>query len=183
MAENSIRVLGLGEAINNLKQLEEKLRNNIIRRASRAAANVYLKDVKAQAYGAGRKMRTGLLGKSPGVAVSKKGDRITGRVKMRPINVAGKTKVAALVRKSRNLSVDPDKARRFAAFYWRFLEKGTPERKTKSGAGRGSVSARPWVNPIFNSDSTAALDAYKAAIQAGLNEEALKLPKTYRNRR
>lgn len=184
MADNGIRVLGLGESINNLKKLEERLRNNIIRRAARAAANVFLKDVKGQAYGGGRTRRTGLLGKSPGVAVSKKGDRIIGRVRMKPLNIAGKTKMAARVRKARSISVDPDKARRFAAFYWRFLEFGvSKDRKTKSGASRGSVTARPWVNPIFNSHSSPAIEAFRLAIEKGLAEEALKLPKTYRNRR
>ena len=178
----SVRVLGLGEAINNLKKIEERLRNNILRRASRAAAQVYLKAVKAQAYGAGRTRRTGMLQRSPGVTVSSKATQIIGRVKMRPVNIAGKTKFAKGVRKARGIAADA--ARRQTAFYWRFLELGvSKERKTKKGASRGSLSARPWVNPIFNADSGPALEAYRLTVEKGLVEEALKLPKTYRNRR
>lgn len=174
----SLRVLGLGELINNLKQLETRLSTNIVRIASRASANVFLKPVKAQAYGPGRERRTGLLQRSLAVTVSKKGDKVVGHVKVRPVNIAGKSKVAKAVRGARRIAVGTG-PRTYAAFYWRFLEKGVAhERTTESGAARGRLSARKWVEPVFDAFGNQAIDAYRETVTRRLDDAAKSLPKT-----
>lgn len=176
--DNPVKVLGLSQVMQNLRELSAQMQSNILRTASRAGAKVYLKDVKGQAYSTQRQRRTGLLVASMGTSVTKKGDLILGRVKSRPVNISTRGKVAAAVRRVRKIAVEKGVARNFSAFYWRFLEFGVAtERKTSDGANRGSLSARPWVQPIFSGKADAALEAYRATVTRRLEEAARQLPK------
>jgi HK97 gp10 family phage protein len=175
MAETSTRVLGLPNLLQNLTALQQKLALSILRQSSRAAANIYLQTTRSGTYGAGRVQRTGLLQRSQGVTSRVQGDVITASVKMRSVNVASNTSIAKTFRRVH--SITPGKGpSKFIAFYWRFLEFGTPSRATKAGANRGSISPRPWVAPAFNARADAAIEAYRRNTSDRLDDEARKLP-------
>lgn len=156
-----IRVLGLQEARRNLEELSNKLQNSIVRASLRAAGNTYLKATKAATYGAGRQRRTGLLERAQSVATRKRGDVLNAAVRMRDVNVAPRGAERSLMR----------------PFYWWFLEKGTAERRTRSGKSTGSISPRPWVVPAFNVNSDRAIEAFKETLTRRLEEAANQLPK------
>jgi hypothetical protein len=110
-----------------------------------------------------------LLGAGLAIAVSKKHDVIVGKVVERPVDLASGGRVARMVRGTTSAK---DSA---SAYYWRFLEKGTAERHTTSGASRGSISARPWVVPAFDDSADDALDKFAAVLNAETEAEARKL--------
>lgn len=156
-----MRTLGLEQARRNLEELSNRLQNTIVRASLRQGANVFLKATRAATYGPGRERRTGLLARSQSVTTNKRGDVLSAVVRMRDVNVAprGAAKVG------------------MRAFYWWFLEKGTGERRTKKGASRGSIAARPWVVPAFEGNADAAIAAFKTTLTQRLEEAANQLPK------
>jgi HK97 gp10 family phage protein len=158
-----VRPLGIAQAVKNLETLSQGLQSNITRAAVRRATNVIGRAIKATTYSAGRKQITGLLLRSQSVAVSKKGEIITGSVRMRDVNITSNSRVARLVRKHRSVKAGTTKTR---AFYWWFLEKGTQR-----------IKARPWVIPAFDATSATAIDAFAETLRNRVDAETAKLPK------
>lgn len=173
MASEGLRVLGIQQAVKNLREMQFAITKRVTRQAVRAATLEISRAVKQGAYGPSRKKITGLLQRSIGMVVStKQRDRVVGKVIARPVDITARTKVAQAVRGARKFKAS---ATETTAFYWRFLEKGTGPRTTQGGANRGSLSARPWVVPTFNSRVSAALDVFTSVFNAKTDEEARKL--------
>lgn len=165
------RVLGLPNLMQNLRTLEEKLALSILRQSSRKAANVYLAATRATTYGTGRQKITGLLQRSQSIASKMQGDTITSGVKVRAVSVSSTSSFARNYRRVHNTTKT-----KTLAYYWRFLEFGTPQRHTKSGANRGLITPRPWVRPAFEARADAAIEAYRVNTRDRLDEEARQLP-------
>lgn len=175
MAQEPIKVLGIAQAVATLRELGNVVMKRVTRKSVRAATKLIQRQVKSTTYSGDRQRRTGLLGRSLAITVSSKGggDSIVGKIVMRPVSVTGKSKVAQNVRRSKKAKLN--NATEMAAFYWRFLEKGTKQRQTQSGANRGSVSPRPWVEPAFDSKATQAIDAFASVFNRETEDEARKL--------
>lgn len=169
------RVLGIEQAVANFKQMSDAIQNRITRKAVRAATRTIAQAVKAATYKGGRTQRTGLLVRSQAISVSKRADVIVGKLVMRPVDVTGKSKVAQRVRRSKKAKLN--NATEMAAFYWRFLERGTTKRTTKTGKNRGRVPAMPWVEPAFDASAGVALDRFSEIFNREIEDEARKLPK------
>lgn len=175
---DDIRVLGLAQVVKNLQTLSEALQKKIMRRAVRAAAVPYAKEVKATTYGGKRHRRTGLLIASQSISTGTKGDDVIAKVRMRDVNIAKDNKIGRAVRGARSLVPGAAKTpEKYRAFYWRFLEYGTKQRRTKSGADRGAVGESKWVRPAFDSKSDEAINAFRLRLASDLEAEAAKLPK------
>ena len=168
-----VRVLGIAQAVKNLREMADAIQKRVTRKAVRAATRVIMRQVKTTTYGGGRTKRTGLLVRSISMAMSSKRDVIKGKVVARPVNVTGKSKVAQHVRRARKAKLG--NATEMAAFYWRFLEKGTGPRATKGGANRGHVRALPWVVPAFDAKSGEALDVFTKIFNRETEDEARKI--------
>lgn len=55
-----------------------------------------------------------------------------------------------------------------AAWYGRFIEIGTKQRKTKTGASRGQMTAQPFLKPALAARRTEALEKFREVIRRGL---------------
>jgi len=170
-----MRVVGIAKAVKNLKDMGDAIEKRVARKAVRAATKIIAAAVKGTTYGGPRHKITGLLQRSQGISVSSKGNIITGKIIMRPVDVSGNTKVARLVRHHRKAKAN--NVTEMAAFYWRFLEKGTNRRTTASGANRGAVPAMPWVVPAFDATDNAAVDQFAKVFNAETEREAAQLTK------
>ena len=53
-------------------------------------------------------------------------------------------------------------------WYGRYIESGTAERKTKSGANRGAVSAQPFLKPALEAKKNEALAKFREVLKRGL---------------
>jgi HK97 gp10 family phage protein len=169
-----IRVLGIAQAVKNLQAMSVAIQKRVTRKAVRAATLLLMRPIKAGAYGPSRKKQTGLLQRSIGMVVSTKlRGRIVGKVIARPVDITARTKVAQAVRATRKFK--SNNATETAAFYWRFLEKGTGPRATQGGANRGAITPRPWVLPSFGAHSGSALDAFARVFNEETEAEAKKL--------
>jgi len=168
------RVLGIADCVRNLKKLGDTVMTRVTRKAVRSATAVILRQVRRTTYSGDRDRRTGLLKASLGMSVSaKSAGLIVGKVVMRPVDVTGKSRVAQNVRRKRKAK--QNNATEMAAFYWRFLERGTKKRTTKGGANRGSVNPSPWIEPAFDSTNAEALDKFKQVFERETEAEARKL--------
>lgn len=169
-----IRVLGIAQAVKNLQNMKFAITKRVTRKAVRAASLLILQAVKGGAYGPGRQKQTGLLQRSIGLVIStKQRGLVVGKIIARPVDITARTKVAQAVRASRKFKAN--NATETAAFYWRFLEKGTGSRVTSRGAHRGTLTARPWVVPAFNATTSSALDRFASIFNAETEAEARKL--------
>jgi hypothetical protein len=187
MTDPGMRVLGLEQAKRNLQALSDKLQNSIVRASLRAAGNTYLAATKAATYGPGRQQRTGLMQRAQSVATSKRGDQLSAKVRMREVSVGGSSGFAQAVRARHGIkSLTRTVTRRgktstkpvsMRPFYWWFLEKGTGQRRTASGANRGAITARPWVVPTFYGTSDRAIESFRDTLNRRLEEAANQLPK------
>lgn len=171
-----MRVVGIAKAVENLRLMGDAITKRVTRKAVRQATRVIMLQIKQTTYSGDRQRRTGLLGRSIGMAVSTKlRGFVVGKVVARPVDVTGKSKVAQAVRRARKAKLN--NATETTAFYWRFLEKGTKARSTQGGANRGSVSPRPWVVPAFNARSSEAIDVFAKIFNRETEAEARKLDK------
>jgi len=169
-----IRVLGIAQAVKNLQEMKLAIQKRVTRKAVRAATLIFNRAVKSTAYSPARQKRTGLLQRSLGMTIStKQRGRVVGKIIARTVDITARTKVAQAVRASRKFK--SNNATETAAFYWRFLEKGTGPRTTQGGASRGSLTARPWVVPAFNANVSSALDRFASIFNAEVEAEARKL--------
>jgi len=168
------QVLGIAQAVKNLQEMSRAIQTRVTRKAVRSATGLILKAVRGDTYKGDRTRRTGLLLRSLAMTVStKRRDVIVGKIVMRPVSVTGKSRVAQRVRSSKKAKLG--NATEMAAFYWRFLERGTKPRTTKGGANRGAVAASPWVEPAFDRTSGTAIDAFAKRFNREVEEEAKKL--------
>lgn len=63
----------------------------------------------------------------------------------------------------------------FMNFWWRFLELGTQDRQTKSGAFRGRMTdAKRFLNPVVESFASSALGKFTDQIAAEITKRGLK---------
>lgn len=161
----TVRPVGIAQAAKNLETLSRLLQTSIVRASVRSAINVIAKPIKTKTYSQDRHRITGLLMASQAVGVTKNGQVITGRLRMRDVNIASQSRVAKLVRTHRRFAGPPPQ--KYRAFYWWFLERGT----------RRGLTARPWVVPTFDATSTAALDDFSIVLRTRLDSETANLPK------
>lgn len=168
-----IRPLFIEEAVKNLETMKDRLQKNIVRQALRASLKVIAAPIKAGTYAGPRHRITGLLLRSQAISVVSKADVISAKLRMREVNVSGAGKLARLVQ-ARRPNKTPQKTR---AFYWWFLERGTAQRRTTSGASRGIGPRLEWVVPAFDQNSQAALDAFQQVLGKRVDEESANLPK------
>lgn len=170
MAGVSIKIQGLEQARENLKTLDEKLQNKVIRAAIRRGLTVALREVKQTVYTRVQR-RTGLLGRSMGIRLQ----RIN---KKRPfINAIITAKEVRGGRTQRQTGQIGDDDRKYAAFYWRFIEFGTAERRTKRGAIRGIMPATPFAGPAAQARFSSIVETTKVQLYLELDKEIAKLPK------
>jgi HK97 gp10 family phage protein len=166
----SVKVVGLAQAVDNLKTLEVKLQNKVIRAAIRRGLSVALREVKQTVYTRVQR-RTGLLPRSMGVRLQ----RIN---KKRPfINAIITAKEVRGGRTQRLTGQVGDDDRKYAAFYWRFIEFGTAERRTKRGAHRGVMPATPFAGPAARARFSSIVDTTKEQLYLELDKEIAKLSK------
>lgn len=59
------------------------------------------------------------------------------------------------------------------------VERGTANRRTKSGANRGAMPANPFLEPAFHGKQAAALERIRAEVTKGLKREWKKYFKQY----
>jgi HK97 gp10 family phage protein len=166
----TVEVKGLSELLANLQTMERAIAFKLLRRGLRAAGKVYAQEVKSKAYGAGRQRQSGALGAGYRVTIVTSGDKMMARLRTAKANVIPQVKGPRL------RSAMP-KPRARTPFWWRFLEFGVPqERRTKKGASRGVLSARPWVEPAFESKANEAIEAFRQVLERGIAREAAQLP-------
>lgn len=170
-----VEVKGLKQALANLERLPELIAENAVKKASRAGGNELLRAVRGNIL-QGLTERTGLLRKGLAVSVGRGrgGNRITAYVKELEVKTAG---TSARARAARGAAFRARKgggmvAKRFGAFYWRFLELGTADRK-----GHGALRATGNVGAAFTSSAGSAIDTFRRVLLQNVQTEVSKLPK------
>ena len=130
-----------------LKSLGPKLETRVMARALKAGAGETLKAAKRLAP----RGKTGNLRKS--LAVSR-GRRVR-RYGRRLVAVVG--------------PAWPEGA------HGHLIERGTRRRRTKTGADRGIMPARPFLEPAYDATKTAAVAKVKQKIRQGIEREVAKM--------
>ena len=137
---------------------------------------MFLKEIKATTYGAGRTRRTGLLLAAQGMSAKVTSNEISVWVSMHGTDVAaagtsgGRPRLQAFMPSNQKARHTP--------FYWWFLERGTKERVTKTThASRGFVSSRKWVEPAFDAKGDEAIAAFADTVARELEKACATLPK------
>jgi hypothetical protein len=175
------RVEGLKATMTNLQTMSTKLQASIPKAAARSATTVLKKAVASNIY-KGISMITGLMQRGLGVHVrfSTSGDKVSAYVVENKIKTTGKSKAskAALKNAIRRTKVGKAVAKKYGAFYWRFLEFGVSHRATKEGANRGALPATGNVRQSFSSASALAIDTFRTVLKARTDKELSSLPRT-----
>lgn len=175
MAGEFVRIFGVEQTVKNLRTLDDALQKKIVRLGALASARVFLQQVQATTYGAGRTRRTELLLAAQGISARVAGNEVTAWVAMHKTDVASGGTVGGRPR-LREFMPSNVKARH-TPFYWWFLEKGTAERITKkTHARRGFVSSRQWVEPAFDAKGDSAIAAFAETVARELEKTCATLP-------
>lgn len=177
----TVKTTGLRQTAENLARLEIAVGDQVVKDAARPATQVLQRAVASQIY-RGIRQQSGLLAAGLYVTVGKNRgvDRITGYVGERRVGTGGKSALAKVARiaASRHPRANGTIAEKFGAFYWRFLEFSTGDRKTKSGANRGKPPETGNVQAAFSSAGLAAIEKFRTVFIDRTNEEVSKLPPT-----
>jgi HK97 gp10 family phage protein len=146
---DSVRILGLEDAVQALRELPKKLRFGAIRKGLRAAGNVFKGEAKAQApvLQAPAKHRIAGTVRKNIVIRSSKLARRRGDIGVY-VTVKTLSKKQIIAGKSFGVGKNPNDP-----FYFRFLEKGTKK-----------MSARPFISTAFDSKGSAAIEAFTGEI-------------------
>jgi hypothetical protein len=179
--EVKFSVLGLSQTLANLDTLGRKMETMIVKASVYEALKPVQGAVRDSTYSTFKPM-DGLIRKGWAQLVGKKvrNDVIAGYVIQEEQVVARMDKAAFLSvlrrpRKSKGKTIAPTK---YGAFWWVFLEFGTKSRQTKTGANRGSVTARPWVAPSFSSTAQQAVSIFTEQVKERTDRAISELPKT-----
>lgn len=155
-----VRVDGLAELGEALKQFPEKLGQKYLRKATFAAANVIKEDAIARAP-----VRSGQLQEH--IAVFRRPDDPSTAhyaIGVRGIKLNRKLKkIASKLRKIagvKHLDIAGD------VYYWRFLEFGTSK-----------MAARPFMRPAFEAQKENALEVFRVALADGVQAAADEVAK------
>lgn len=194
----ALKVTGLKEAIENFNKLTGLVRKEIGRDALRAGLLIVNKAVKASTYTTFRRV-DGVIQSGFGVRVGKgpKGSVLTAVVVEYPQSMIGNTPMTRAFRRhhspSRKFATGRGRAVNLfqIAYWWRFLEFGTQERRTarqpksmvrktrrqqravyrwQTASSTGSVAPRPWVRPAFQGTAQSAVDAFVATMHQRIEE-------------
>jgi hypothetical protein len=206
-----VKVQGLKEARENLQKLNEQTQTDIGREALRSAGWVLAGPMRAATYTT-FKRQTGAIRSGLGVAVQlePKDDALKAYVWEYPQRVGGVVtpfSVKVMLAKRRKARGGSAKAPlNSIAFWWRFLEFGTQERRSvgtpkflrtgkiakkgrvllrqtaaasawKAAAHRGAISGRSWLRPVMGSKGPAAIDAYRETLLKLIDAAISKMPK------
>lgn len=172
---DTVRIFGTQQVIANLKSLDDSLQNKIVRLAALAAGRVFLKEIQTTTYGPGRTRRTGLLLAAQGMSAKVTGGEVSVWVAMHGTEVTAGGKVGG--RPRLQAFMPSNQKARHTPFYWLFLERGTPERVTKTThARRGFVSSRKWVEPAFDAKGDEAIAAFADTVARELEKACATLP-------
>lgn len=205
-ASYSFTVKGLSQAAENMMNLASgPLRTMIARGSSRAAAWTVGDAIKRATYTT-FKQQTGWIKSGVGVRVAQgiKGTVLNAVVAELPQYGGALNPMASLFRSTHMPKLDARRASLAqVAFWWRFLEFGTRQRRAKkmprflrrasnkslstrqerskaryfASPNRGGIAARPWVRPAFAASDRAAVDTYEATMRQLTETEVAKLPK------
>jgi HK97 gp10 family phage protein len=186
---SALEVKGLNEAIRNLNDLDGQVKSKIGRDALRDGLLLVNKTVKAATYST-FKRATGAIQAGFGVRVGKalKGTVLAAVVVQYPQSMIGNTPMTKAYRRhhaAKGRSRKPVDLNQ-VAYWWRFLEFGTGERRTArtprfshirtkrqaktvekflGAKGVGYVGPRPWVRPAFQGTAQGAVDAFTATMR------------------
>jgi hypothetical protein len=176
---DTIQIFGTQQTIANLKTLDDALQNKIIRLGALAAGRVFLQQIQATTYGAGRTRRTGLLLAAQGMSAKVTSGEVSVWVSMHGTDVAGGGEAPGFSggRPRLQAFMPSNTKARHTPFYWWFLERGTKERVTKTThARRGFVSSRQWVEPAFDAKGDSAIAAFADTVARELEKACANLP-------
>ena len=155
-------ITGLADVFRQLRNVDKKVRNRLLKKAIRAASKLVLTSAKAKVA-----VRTGLLRKSLGIKVKvyRKSGIVVGIVGPRTgYKGSGKdpdenpTNIAHLVEKGRKAVMVRTK---------KTLSDGT----TAYGREAKAVPARPFLRPAFDENKAAAEALIRETILRGLQEQ------------
>lgn len=141
MADFTVKMEGLGEILDKLKVLPDRIQRNVVTGGVRAGARVIANDAKQRAQAFDDPSTPNSIAKN----IAVRSDRRLGR---RHQGVAAKVGVLGGASKPagdafKTGSVNPGGS----TFYWRFLEFGTAK-----------MAARPFMLPAMTSQAQAAFD-------------------------
>lgn len=175
MAASVQNVHGLSELLANLQQLPRELasRNGgIVRRALFKATKVVRDEARVLAP-----EDEGVL-KQNIIAVRDRNPRAVGATERYAIAVRKRKMTYGRnrqnVRKGRAGKVYEAEG---SAFYWRFVEFGTGQRRTRGGADRGPVRAKPFMRPAFERRKQEALLTFVGETGNGIRLAVRKMKK------
>jgi hypothetical protein len=206
-----LSIAGLKEAQENLKKLGEDTQKEIGREALREMGWTLARPMRAATYTT-FKRQTGAIRSGLGVAVQREGSedvlkayvweypqRVAGIVSAFSLKVMARRRVKA---KGRGVNAPASSI----AFWWRFLEFGTQERRSsrtpkflrsgriartgrvllrqasaaaawKESAGRGGISGRSWLRPVMGAKGPEAINAYREKLLKLIDAAIDKMPK------
>lgn len=195
----TLEVKGLRQAAENLADLEGAVQKEIARDSLRAGALDILAAVKGATYTTFIK-RSGYIKSGFGVRVGHDlvGSTLNSFIVQYPQNIAGASAATKLFRASvlksskRPRSVNLE----HVAFYWRFLEFGTRQRRSvrepkgsrtksqqralekfKASHALGAIAARPWVRPAFAATAGQSVEAFAAKMRTEIDAKVSGYPK------
>lgn len=151
----SVKVQGLSELAQALKDLPERIGRNVLRGATSAGAAVIRKEAKALAP-----VYTGPMSA---------GHPPPGSLK-RGIYQSQQRQLSSLVQQTFHVGVRTGKGMKNKAgqsvdpYYWRFVEFGTSK-----------MSPKPFMRPAFEAKKTAAVEAIRQYMAERIPKEAAKL--------
>lgn len=194
MAFIRMEVKGLKQALANLDKVGKEIGTKALRASLLSAALIINRAVKSATYTT-FVQRSGAIRAGMGVRVGRelKDDRLSAViVEFERTNTSG-----PLLKSARERI-----AKTNVAYWWRFLEFGTANRRaaktpkaSRSGriqrgrkhllataryaasASVGDVAARPWVRPAFSATAQQAVEKFRADLRATLEREVNNLSK------
>jgi hypothetical protein len=208
MADVRVEVTGLDRAKENFKKLDGDMKTEIGRAALREQALRVLRSIKAATYTTFIR-RSGFIKKGFGVRVGKQlnaDEHLNAVIVEYPQSAIGGGEEPARFRASAfrkgKWAKNPDK--KAIAFWWRFLEFGTADRKNvrkpkgariskrtgklnrrsqraldrfNAAHSLGRIAARPWVRPAFSASVHSSIDRFTAVIRKKTEETVSNYPK------
>jgi hypothetical protein len=206
-----LTVEGLKQAQENLKKLDEDTQKEIGREALREMGWTLARPMRVATYTT-FKRQTGAIRSGLGVAVQREAseDILKAFVWEYPQRVGGVVtpfSLKVMARKRAKAGGRGVKAPASSiAFWWRFLEFGTQERRAartpkflrtgriaksgrvllrqasaaaawKASAGRGGIASRSWLRPVFGAEAPEAINAYREKLLKLIDAAIGNMPK------
>jgi hypothetical protein len=201
---DTVQVSGLSEARTNMLKLKASVQAEILNAALRDMGWELARPMRGQTYSTFIR-RTGAIQHGLSVAVERdaKSNQLKAWVVEYPQSIAGaETPFKALVRKHMAGSHARKVSTTSTAFWWRFLEKGTGERKSvrtpratkvpsqragtrsakawgrwTAASSHGRLVPRPWLAPAFDSSAQLAIATFRASFLKLVDAATSAMPK------